>query len=371
MSLIDKNIINRFVYGIKDALKIGSSTIVGIDIGLSAVKVAEVVELKGGRYKLTKYSMIPLSEGALIEDEIQKEEEIIEAIREALVSGKISSKIASIAISGPNTVVRKLQLAGGSNDEIEDQVLWEAEQYLPFDIDSSTVSSHLFGENLGGGVDVLMVGAKDDVILRFKDLVEMSGVRVKVVDINAAAITNMFEHVLGDELLETESSKILMDIGAQKTTFIIYKSGILNFCKEINVGGSMITEEIQRQLGVNFEQAEDLKTTTDKGGNLPEEVLEVVDDVLEIFYKEIKKTVDFYITAMSDEDFSECWVTGGAMLTPNLVEGLESILKLPVKMFNPLDKIECDRGNFDDEMLDSINYCGVTAIGLAMRKFVK
>ena len=154
MSLIDKNIINRFVYGIKDALKIGSSTIVGIDIGLSAVKVAEVVELKGGRYKLTKYSMIPLSEGALIEDEIQKEEEIIEAIREALVSGKISSKIASIAISGPNTVVRKLQLAGGSNDEIEDQVLWEAEQYLPFDIDSSTVSSHLFGENLGGGVDV-------------------------------------------------------------------------------------------------------------------------------------------------------------------------------------------------------------------------
>jgi len=365
--MIDKTIINNLVYKIKDALKLGSSSVVGIDIGLSAVKVAEIIETKPGTYKLVKYASVPLSEGALIEDEIQKEDEIIEALQSAVIEANIDTTNACISISGPNTIVRKLQLAGGTDEEIEDQVLWEAEQYLPFDIDSSTVSYHLFGENIGGGVDVLMVGAKNDVIYRYKDLVEHSGMRVKVVDVDAVAITNVFEHLYLEEMEDPNFSRIIMDIGAQKTSFIIHKKGILAFCKEINIGGSMITEEIQRQLGLNFLEAEGLKTQSDANGNLPEEVLQVIEDVLEIFFKEIKKTIDFYITAMSDEDFSECWVTGGGALTPNLIEGLESILKLPVKFINPFEKIIYD-SKFSESDIDSITYTGVTAIGLAMRK---
>ena len=52
---------------------------------------------------------------------------------------------------------------------------------------------------------------------------------------------------------------LFLILGAQKTEFIIYKNQTIVFTKEISVGGVMITEEIQRQMGVNYEEAEDFK----------------------------------------------------------------------------------------------------------------
>ena len=68
------------------------------------------------------------------------------------------------------------------------------------------------------------------------------------------SVTNVFEHVLEEKIKGSENSSILLDIGAQKTHFIIYRNGAIYFAKEINVGGVIITEEIQRQMGVTYEE---------------------------------------------------------------------------------------------------------------------
>ncbi len=361
------NIVDTFAQAL-GALKLTGSTIVGVDIGLSAVKCAEVTyDHKKNQFTLESYGTAPLAEGAIIEDEIQKDEEIIDAIQMAFENGQIKSKNVCVGVFGPNTVTKKLQLAGGSDEEIEDQAIWEAEQYLPFSVDDSTISYHVLGENEGGGVDVIVAGARNDVIESFKGIVEDAGYRVKIVDMAMTAIINVLEYVYEERLLLSEGSWLVLDLGAQKTEFIIYKGHTMVFSKEMNIGGVMITEEIQRQMGVNYLEAEDLKITGDENKNLPEEILEIVDEVVESFFAEIKKTYDFYVASSSDDSLENCVVTGGGALIPGLVEGLEALIGVRVEIMNPFERFEYNSNRISEDMIQEIAYKGVQVLGLGMR----
>ncbi len=356
---------------ILDLFSVKKEKLVGLDIGLSSIKIAELVKDGKGLYKLTKYSQITLPECALIEDEIQKKDEIIDAIDDALVTSGINSKSVCLGLFGPNTIMRRLQLAGGTYEEIEDQVVWEAEQYLPFSAEDSKLSFHIIGENEGGGVDVLIAAAKNDVIENYKDMVEQKGLKVKVVDMNVAAVANVFETVYQEHLHLSDKSWLILDFGAQKTSFIIYRKNCVQFSKEMNIGGVMITEEIQRQFGVNYVEAEDLKITGDEKGNLPEEIIEIISDVVDAFLAEIKKTLDFYITATSDDTIENCIITGGGALTPGLIKSLEALIGVNVEILNPFEGIAYDEKKFTEAELSQIAYQGVTALGLGLRELKK
>ncbi|MAW07468.1 MAG: hypothetical protein CME61_04210 [Halobacteriovoraceae bacterium] len=352
---------------IKSALNLGDKSVIGVDIGLSQVKVAELKK-SGSTFKLTGYASVDLPEGALIEDDIQLPDEISEAFAVALTRLKSGIDNYCLGLSGPNTVARRLQLAGGTDEEIDDQVSWEAEQYLPFDAEDSTISFFKFGENDGGGVDVLVAAARSDIIEMFKELVDKDNKKkVKIVDLGVTACTNVFDHVLGEKINNKENSYILLDIGAQKTHFIIYRNGAIFFAKEINIGGVMITEEIQRQMGVNYQEAENLKIYGDNNGNLPEDIVEIIEDVSESFYAELKKTIDFYISSTSDDTLSDIYVTGGAAQTPGLVEGISEALDRPVNLLNPFERISFDKKKFNEDELNEIAFRGVIALGLGMR----
>ena len=261
-----KSIISNIADFLKDMFKLGPKGIVGVDIGLSSVKVAQVQKIPGKKIKLIRYSSVPLPEGAIMEDEVQNEPAVIDAIKKALKKAKIKSQNAIIGLKGPHSITKKLTLAGGTPEEIDDQVHWEAEQYLPFDLEVASLGYHVMGENEGGGVDIIFAAATNEVVDRFKTLVSEADLRVKVIDMDITAVTNVFEIVLGKKLDVANESYLILDIGAQKTNFIIYKNKRILFTKEIPVGGVVITEEIQRQMGVNYSEAEDLKKSGDDQG---------------------------------------------------------------------------------------------------------
>ncbi len=358
--------LERLIDNLKNALAFGKKSFIGIDIGLSSIKVAQVQKKKNGSYKLTKFSTCVIPEGALIEDEVHNEDDILEALREVLEEVGVDNCDCCIGLSGPSTFARRLQLAGGTEEEINDQVMWEAEQYIPFDIDEAILSHHVFGQNEGGGMDVLVVAAKKQIVDTFKELVEKVKVKVKVIDLHSLAVINVFDLISSKEL-KKDCSYIVMDIGAQKTSLVIFRNGRIIFVKEMEIGGLMVTEEIQRQMGVNYSEAEDLKTNVDENGNLPEEVVDIIDEVLDTIFSDVKKTIDFYLTSSSDESLTACYVTGGCTLLPGLIEGIEALLGMEIKILNIFDGIEYDKKNIDEDDLENIAYRGVAALGLAMR----
>lgn len=365
-----KNILDSIKNSIAEMVYVGPRGIIGVDIGLSAIKMTEVSKQSDGTYKILNYASIDLPEGTIIEDEIQKEDEILQALQSGIKKLGTSNRYACIGVSGPNTLIKRLQLAGGSNEEIEDQVLWEAEQYLPFPIEEGNVSFSVMGENQGGGVDVIIGAAKKNIILSFKEIIERSTLKVKIVDHCAAAIANVFEHVIGEEQIKGRTW-ILMDLGAQKTIFMIYKNGILVFTKEIGIGGLTITEEIQRQMGVNYMEAESLKTAGDGSGNIPEEIVEIINQVLDTFFSELKKTIDFWVSSTSEESFDGCFLTGGGAQVPGFLDALQELLEIEIQVLNPFTVMSFNKNNITEEMINEIAYRGVVSIGLAMRSVPK
>ncbi len=366
-----KNIVDSIKEKIGEALYVGPKGIIGVDIGLSAVKLAEVAKQSDGTYKIMRYSSVSLPEGTIIEDEIQKEDELLKALQMGLKQLRSSNRFACVGLSGPNTLIKRLQLAGGSEEEIEDQVSWDAEQYLPFPIDKGNLSFSIVGENQGGGVDVIIGAVKKSVLESFKDLVERAGLKVKIADLSAAATLNVFENVMDADAKGKGRTWILMDLGAQKTHFMIYKNGVLVFFKEINIGGLTITEEIQRQMGVNYAEAEDLKILGDGSGNIPEEIVEIINQVLDTFFAELKKTIDFWVSATSEDQFTGCYLTGGGAQIPGFTEALQELIETEVHILNPFKTISYNKNNISEDMIDDIAYRGVCAIGLAMRSLPK
>jgi type IV pilus assembly protein PilM len=366
---------NKIVDSIKDAIEeklyFGPKGIIGIDIGLIAIKMCEVSG-SPGKYKITNYVSIDLPEGTIIEDEIQNEDTLLEVLTNGFKELGSSNRFICLGLSGPNTILKRLQLAGGSEQDVEDQVIWEAEQYLPFPVDEGNVSYSIIGENQGGGVDVMVGAAKKSVVINFKEIIEkIANVKVKIVDHSAAAMINVLEATLGQEVMARGKTWIIMDLGAQKTNFIIYKNGVIVFFKEINIGGLTITEEIQRQMGVNYEEAESLKIQGDGSGNIPVEIEEIIRQVLDTFFGELKKTIDFWVSSTSEETFDGCIVTGGSVRITGFVEALQELLGADVQILNPFDAFDWNEKKISDEMKEEIVARGAVAIGLAMRTLPK
>lgn len=349
--------------------KFNPGTIVGLDIGSHSIKVCE---LSGsiGKLKLERFGIFTLSEATLIEDEIQKPSEIVEGIIEAFKSAGIKSKVVCLGLYGPNTMTKRLSTPEGTKEEIEDHVLWEAEQYITFGADDAIIDFHLIGENEGGGKDAIVAAVKNEVVDSYTEVIKEAKLAVKVVDLNVFALSNIFEEIVRPDLEEYDQGTLIIDVGAQSTKIVVYKRGGPVFTKEIPIGGTLITEEIQKQMGVSYEEAEDLKTATDGNGNLPEEILQIINTQVDLQVSEIKKNINFYITQGSVEKVNHCFLTGGSSLLPGMFDKLSLAAGMPIESLDLFSRIKIDQGKlgYAPEQLNAI---APTVIGLAMRKFSK
>lgn len=342
---------------------LNSGGVIGVDIGSHSIKLCE---LGGslGKLKVDRFAVLPLSEAAIIEDEIQKFSEVTDTVKELIRITGTKSKNVCIGLYGPNTMTKRMNVPEGSQEEIEDHVMWESEQYITFGADDSKIDFDIIGENEGGGNEVFVVAAHNELVAAFSDVIKEAKLNTKFVDLNVVALSNVFEEVYR----ETDGSYLLLDMGASSTKIVIYKRGAPLFTKELPIGGGLITEEIQRQMAVSYEEAEDLKTTYDSRGNLPEEILNIVQTQIELQVSEIKKNVNFYITAGSTEKVDQCFVTGGNSLTVGMIDSLRQAMGIDVDRLDLFHNIKINESQFD---LSAEEFSAIASIvvGLAMRKF--
>jgi type IV pilus assembly protein PilM len=188
-----------------------------------------------------------------------------------------------------------------------------------------------------------------------------------VIDLNVISVANVFEEIYRDEIVEYSQGTLIIDFGAQSIKIIVYKRGGPIFTKELPLGGGLITEEIQRQMAVSYEEAEDLKTTVDDNGNLPQEILNIINVQLDKQILDIRKNVNFYVTQGSAEKVNHCFITGGSSLLPGLLEKLSGTLGVEVKRMDVFSSIKVDERKIE-ESLEQLSAIASVVIGLAMRK---
>lgn len=338
--------------------------LVGLDLGSSAIKLIELKERKG-EYQLQRLGVEPLSPEAIVDGSIMDSSLVVDAILKLNEQTRVKNTLYATSLSGHSVIIKKIQVPMMSQDELADSIQWEAEQYIPFDINDVRLDYMVLSGDLGDQMEVLLVAVKRDKVGDYTSVISQTGKTPALVDVDAFAIQNAYEVNYDVDPLKTVA---LINMGAGVTNINVIARGATVFWRDITFGGNQFTEELQRELNLSFEQAEQLKRGETVDHHAPADVRPVLDGVSAEMASEIQKTFDFYSATSSEGPVDELVLSGGCSLTPNLQQVLRDRFQVPVELMNPLRRIHYRESDFDSVWLDSIAPMLAVAVGLAVRR---
>ena len=316
--------------------------LVGIDIGSSSVKMVELKEING-EYHLENIGMASIPSEAIVDNTIMESISIVEAIKGLIKANKIKTKNVSSSISGSSVIIRKILLPVMSSEELDSTIQWEAEQYIPFEMSDVNIDYQILGpsKNDATQMNILLVAAKKDVINDYVMMFHELGMVLKVVDVDGFALENSYEE-------NYEGSKegivALINIGASAVNVNVVQDGMSVFTRDLQAGGNMINDELQKNLGLSGEKAEMVKLGEKVDGVDPAAALEVIERAIDNLCLEIQRSLDFFSATSADDQVEKVFISGGVSINPRVRESLEVVLGIPVRVMDPFVRIHLDEG---------------------------
>ena len=350
------------------ALFAKAKTIVGLDIGSSAVKAVEV-KPAGKGYKVTAFGTEPVPPDAIVDGAIIDAGSVAEAIRRVFDGNKaFKTKDVCASLSGNAVIVKKITLPVMTENELAESIYWEAEQYIPFDIQDVNLDYQILdpgtGPNSRGSMDVLLVAAKKEKIGDYTNVISQAGRTPVIVDVDAFALQNAFEVNYG---LEAGRIVVLLNAGASAININILQGDQSVFTRDISMGGNAYTEAVQKELDLPFDSAEQLKKGIPVDGATFEEAQPVLHAVTENVLLEIHKTFDFFKASASTDHIDRIMLSGGASRVDGFHQMVQERFNAPVEDFDPFRTVTWDAKKLGGEPADLAPSAAV-AVGLALRK---
>lgn len=346
----------------------GRHGLVGLDIGSSSVKLVRLRQASGS-WELSSFNMGPLPPDAVVEGRIMNFTAVVERIRDLVREAGVRDAECALSVSGSSVIIKKLSLPEMTREELEDSILWEAEQYIPFDIKDVNVDAQILNPRAGQGqMDVLMVAAKKDVVNEYVSVVMEGGLRPVVVDVSIFACLNMFEV---NYTIPTDQTIAFLNVGANSINVGVLSGGTIAFTRDIAMGGAALTAEIQKQFNVSFEEAEAFKTGAESSlssSTVAREVAKIADRVTDQMVTEVQRSLDFFVATSIKADIGRVYLSGGSAQLPALIRALERRMEVPVELVNPFRNIAVDARRFDIDLLQRAAPVAGTAVGLALRR---
>jgi len=343
---------------------------IGLDIGSSHIKLMELEhDARSDRYRLVNFGMAKLPPEAIVDGAVMNTNVIVDAIRELVQQHRVKAKDVVASVSGNAVIIKRVNLPQMSLDELEESIQWEAEQYIPFDINDVNIDVQILegASDDPGQMDVLLVAARKELVNEYQSLISQAGLKPSVVDVDAFAVANMFE--LNYEV--PDQTVALVNIGASNVNIHILRQGVSAFTRDVGLGGRQFTEEIQRTLNISYEEAEAMKVGGDEHDHnavVPEEIEQVLAQVGESLATEVQRSLDFYLSTSADEGISQVYLSGGAARTPGLSRAIQQQTGLPVEIVDPFRKIQIDERAFNPAFLGDVAPQAAVVVGLAMRR---
>lgn len=344
----------------------GSKQIVGLDLGSSSIKMVEL-KATGRTLKMTNFGMSSIPEGLIDGGEIIDPSALSQVILALHKELGIKTKQICTGMFGGAVIVKKISMPRIDPKLIGEQIQWEAEQYIPFDLSEVNLDYHLLNsvDRNSETMEILLVAAKHDYIIRYFEAIEIAGLRCSIIDVNGFALANCFEVNYGHRQGETVA---LINIGAGVTNLVVVENGSVVFCRDIPIGGSVYNMEISRELGVSPQEAEELKIGYSQTQQSPAELSNVVNATNEMICEEVKDSFKFYEQSKSGSAVTSIFLSGGSVKIPNLIENISMTTGLSCQVMNPLQKVGYNKKNFSDQFLNEILPFLPCVIGMGARK---
>jgi type IV pilus assembly protein PilM len=342
-------------------------SVVGLDIGSSAVKA---VELKptAKDFRVSAFGIEPVPPDAIVDGAIIDATAVANSIRRIFDKGGFKTKDVCASLSGSAVIVKKITLPVMTESELSESIYWEAEQYIPFDIQDVNLDYQILDAGTGpdarGSMEVLLVAAKKEKIGDYTGVIAQAGRTPVIVDVDAFALQNAFEVNYG---FDSGQVVVLLNAGASAININILQGEQSVFARDVSMGGNSYTEAVQKELDLSFDTAEQLKKGIPVDGATFEDAQPVLRAVTENVLLEIQKTFDFFKATAASDHIDRIVLSGGASRVDGFKEMLEERFGTPVEEFDPFRAVAWDAHKLGAPAVDHAATAAV-AVGLALRK---
>jgi type IV pilus assembly protein PilM len=344
-----------------------AKSLVGLDIGSSAVKAVEL-RPAGKGYKVTAFGNEPVPPDSIVDGAIIDGAAVADAIRRLFDGRSIKTKDVAASLSGNAVIVKKITLPQMTEAELAESIYWEAEQYIPFDIQDVNLDYQILDPADSaagkGTMDVLLVAAKKEKIADYTGVIAQAGRSAVVVDVDAFALQNAYEINYG---INPGAVVVLLNAGASATNINILNGEQSVFTRDISIGGNAYTEALQKELNLPFDQADQLKRGVPVDSVTFEDARPVLRAVSENVMLEIQKTFDFFKATAASDRIDRIMVSGGASRAEGFTEMLTERFEAPVEPFDPFKKVGFEAKKFNVHAAEVAPTVAV-AVGLALRR---
>lgn len=338
---------------------------IGLDIGSSYVKTVKLKESKGS-YELELYDVHPLPQELIVDGSIIDSLRLVDSIKEMMKKTGIKTRDAVISISGHSSVIiKRIALPEMTEEDLSESIKFEAEQYVPFDIEDVNLDFQIIGpKEEPGQMDVILVAVKKDIINEYISVVKEAGLNPVVVDIDSFALENMYGC---NYEIEADRNVALLNIGASTINLSILKNGISVFTRDSSLGSNIHTEALQREFNLSYENAERLKRGEAVENVSPEDAAAVVEAASEEIISEIIRSFDYFRSTTVHEDIAQVVLSGGCALIPKFADMISAKAGIETRVADPFKHIKIPK-RFDEAHIREVAPIMAVAVGLALRR---
>ena len=342
-----------------------SKKLIGLDIGTANIKMAEVDFSRKGS-TLVNFAIMPTPPRAINGGEVADPAAISDALKTMILNLKTKRKAIATGLWGTSVISKRITIPMMDEKLVGGQIRWEAEQYIPFDINEVNIDFKILKsfQSSPESLDILLVAARQDIAFLYKDIVQSAGLQCAVIDVSGFSLANCFLNNWGSQKGQTVA---LMNIGAAITNFVVVENGEIIFCRDIPVGGLTYTGEIHKSMGMSHEEAEALKISACTGQAAPEEVSKILQSTHEVIAEEVQSSLDFFVNTTPGLPVQQCLVTGGASRTTGLINYLSEHTKMGFQILDPFRNVKLNNRSFSPDYVSEIRDFASIAMGLGMR----
>jgi type IV pilus assembly protein PilM len=345
-------------------------SVVGLDIGSSAVKAVEL-RPSGKSFRVAAFGVEPIPPDSIVDGAIIDGVAVADAIRRLFETRSIKTRDVAASLSGNAVIVKKISLPVMSEAELADAITWEAEQYIPFDVQDVNLDYQIVGQAGHGesgpehGMDVLLVAAKKEKIADYTGVIAQAGRTPVIVDVDAFALQNAYEANYG---IEPGAVVVLLNAGASAININVICGEQSLFTRDISIGGHAYTEALQKELHLSHEDADALKKGTPVDGIDFEQARPVLRAVTENVLLEIQKTFDFFRGTTGTDRIDRIVLSGGSARVDGFAEMLGERFEAHLEELDPFKTITFDAQKLGVESAADVAPTAAVAVGLALRK---
>ena len=339
--------------------------VVGLDIGSSSVKAVEL-QPSGKGYRVAAFASEAVPADAIVDGAIIDGGAVADAIRRIFDRRTFKAREVAASLSGSAVIVKKISLPVMTPAELYESIYWEAEQYIPFDVQDVNLDYQILeagSPDSKGTMDVLLVAAKKEKIADYTGVISQAGRTPIIVDVDAFALQNAYEANYG---IDAGAVVALLNAGASAINVNIIVGDQSVFTRDISLGGNAYTEAVQRELNLSFEQAEQVKRGAPVEGVEPDDVDAVLRATSENVLLEVQKTFDFFKSTTGLNQIDRIMISGGAARVAGFEEVMRERFDTPMEMLDPFRQIAFN-GQAGADAADVAPTAAV-AVGLALRR---